>query len=70
MEAMTVRFISAVETRDGIRARIRVESAKRQSGRPELSMHVTLHLPKGGGGALGPLPERVYDRVLAYLDIA
>jgi hypothetical protein len=72
MEAMTVRFISANKTRDGqIRARVRVDSVKQCVGRPELSMTVTLHLPIDDACTLeSPLPERVYDRVLAYLDIA
>jgi len=72
MEAMTIHLISAVETEDGhLRARARVDSIRRHAGRPEMSMIVTLNLPLDDDSERAvPVPERAYDRLLAYLDIA
>jgi len=70
MESMTIRFISAMRTNEGgSRARLRVESKARHGNEPEISMSVVLNLPPEGPGAR-PLPERAYDELLRYLDIA
>ena len=69
---MTIRFISAVSTEDGsVRARVRVESKARHQGRPQMTMSILFWLPPARGlASTQPLPERVYDEALLYLDIA
>ena len=68
---MTIRVISAVRAEDGsTRARVRVESEARNNGRATMTMNVLLWLPAATGPELvRPLPERVYDEALRYLDI-
>ena len=72
MESMTIHFVSAVPTEDGsVRARVRVESKTQHQGRPTMTMSLLLWLPPTRSAApLQALPERVYDEVLRYLDIA
>lgn len=72
MEPMTVRFVSAVRTKEGaIRARVRVESKAHHGNRPQIVMNVVLSLPlEDDLDDARPIPERVYEEVLRYLDIA
>lgn len=73
MEAMTIRFVSAVPMDDGqsVRGRVRAESKLRRNGRPVASVSLVLLVPRQDeSGYDRPLPERIYDEALRYLDIA